>query len=157
MPGSSPTDGRMGAEPGSHALRYRLAQVLERYTESHPQREIAERLGIACSSVCRHGSDLSLWRADQLLALACADDDLRHAVRALLYGEHPHQSMERAAMAAVRGCGEYMEQAVAALEDGRVDAQEARRLLPLLSEQRQRFEDLLAVAQEIAGRGGRRG
>jgi hypothetical protein len=128
----------MSASAGHPALRARISEALERYLGDLSSRAVGERLGIACTTVQRRGSDLRAWPADELLHLTTRDESLRTAVICYLAGELASGDAGRVDAGLVESLaalGTLISQAADALRgDHHCNLDEARRLLPILRE-----------------------
>lgn len=89
----------MSAPAGHPSLRRRIAEALTAHLAQRSQREIADDLGVAGTTVGRRGDDLTSWPALDLLALALVDADLRQAIGDYLGGDAGPQGDARRAPA----------------------------------------------------------
>ena len=126
---------------GDPRLRQVIAQALADLLDNTSAAEIARLCSIDRATPSRRGSDLHLWPASDLLALAIQSPDLALAIANYLAGEVPVVGSAASAVSALlEEIGEGAEltsKAIAAVQDGRVKKDEALDIMHSIVHRRQ--------------------
>lgn len=125
----------MSASPFSAPMRSRIAQAVSDCVADNGTRQIGYLLGCDQSTVSRHGSDLRLWSADDLLRIAERHEGVADAVRQCAAPDavegRPMQAVP-GTRALIAGMGAAIHDLAVAISDGRIDDDEATALRDLL-------------------------
>jgi hypothetical protein len=113
-------------------LRARIAAALAEFLLAHAATTIGEQIGHAGTTVTRRGEDLAQWPTSDLLLLAIKSPGLTEAIIRYLRGDLPVRGQAVALVGDLHGllgqCGRLLCEAAEILRDGKVDADEAKRL-----------------------------
>ena len=122
----------MSAPINHHRLRAGIAHALEQLLLNSPHTAIAEKIGVAGTTISRRGDDLQNWPASDLLLLATTNDQLCQALLRYLQGDRPQRGSSFALVgdlhALLAELGQLLIDASEALRDGRVTREEGMRL-----------------------------
>ncbi len=125
-------------------MRLRIAQALEAYIQQHSLRDVANRFGIAPSTISRRDADPRSWPASDLCELAVIDRPLRDAIRDFLYGTDEPEGDAGAAIADLHlllaADAQVMSVVSMALQGNRILPLEAAALIESITTRRE-FED----------------
>lgn len=144
-----------GAAMCPHALRVRIGRAVHEYLLQHPPAEVARLLNLSPTTISRDrmawGDDASRWPLFDALELAKQDKPEGLALQALLLQyvkpddePTPAPAPQRGALALTAQMGMTTNQLATALHDGRIDADEARDLLPRLRQLQQQAAQVMA-------------
>lgn len=128
--------------PANHpSLRARIAQTLADLVAEHGGAKIGAVIGVCKSTPARRS--IHEWSILDIAALAVEYPEIKQAVLALFLGEQKTVGeaikCQRVLFDTIRESAELVAEASGDLADGRIDANEAKRLLPMV----QHFRDTL--------------
>jgi hypothetical protein len=147
----------MTAPAGHPALRARISDALANLLADLGGAEIARRVGTDRATPGRRGSDVAQWPLDCALRLAVTEPSLAAAIIDFLTGDQRPTAMPVDATRTMYDCLHESADLVAAvardLADGRIDQDDARRLLPIARLLHQHLAALVVPSLESAARG----
>jgi hypothetical protein len=142
----------MSAPSTNPTARARASQRLADLLSDHGPTEIGRWIGHAKDTAGRRGSDLNNWPSLDLFALADRDPALRAALVELLTGSDNARGEAIKAQAALfhtlQASSAVVAEASRDLSDGRIDSDEAKRLLPLVRDLRDQLANEVLPALE---------
>lgn len=135
--------------PGHPALRAQIAEAIDDFLARANQTEVGRQLGVTQTTVARRGESFTAWFGDGL-DLALLDREILTAVQAYLDGVNEAIGQPVQAVGALvrelRAAGELTTAIAKALEDGRINADEAAWLLDIITARREQEDQVLIPA-----------
>ena len=125
--------------PANHpSLRACISEAIARTLTDQGGAKVAAICGVDRSTPVRRGGSLADWPLGDALALAAEYPDIREAIIACLTGTQMEMGeairAQGALFEAMNRSAALMAEASRDLSDGRIDTDEAKRLLPLVRE-----------------------
>ena len=143
----------MSGQIAPHAVRLAIAEALATVMTEVSHAQLSRETGVPRPSVYRKGDDVHAWHADDFMAIADHHPELADAIVARYRGaDHRRPEAVLAIpeiMQAIQLAGCWTSTAAKALEDGKIDAQEAKELTALLRERIRTAEILITDLESL--------
>ena len=147
----------MSARAAQFAARARVAELIAELIREHGGSYVARLIGTCKDTPGRRGGDLAQWPVADVLSLAAHTPAIHAALLDALNGtEQPIGEAVRAPGAlfeAIESATGVIAESSRDLRDGRIDAIEADRLLPLVRGLRDHLADVVLPSLEAYRRG----